>query len=121
MVISNNTPTDGLFPAPGHLRYNFYPRARPKSLGEQIVLRAKASVASQLNRGPLRLSPSHGTTDGARPFAYMPHKEQQMLRNAVLKEIGRELKHELEPDKDAPDRLRELVAQLEANAPPNDE
>ena len=47
----------------------------------------------------------------------MLNKEQQMLWNAALKEIGRGLKHELEPEKDAPDRLRKLIAQLEANAP----
>ena len=54
------------------------------------------------------------------PFAYMPNKEQQMLWNEALKEIGRGLKYELEPDKVAPDRLRKLIAQLEAKAPPKD-
>ena len=50
----------------------------------------------------------------------MPNKEQQMLWNAALKEIGRGLKHELEPQKDAPDRLRKLIGQLEPNAPPKE-
>ena len=51
----------------------------------------------------------------------MPNEEQQMLWNEALKEIGRGLKYELEPDKVAPDRLRKLIAQLEANVPPKDE
>jgi hypothetical protein len=50
----------------------------------------------------------------------MPHNEQQMLWEAALKEIGRGLKYELEPEKDAPDRLRKLIAQLEANPAPRD-
>jgi hypothetical protein len=40
-------------------------------------------------------------------------EEQQILRNAALKEIGRRLKGELQPEQDAPDRLRELIVQLE--------
>jgi hypothetical protein len=49
----------------------------------------------------------------------MPNNEQQMLWNEALKGIGRGLKYELEPETDAPDRLRELIARLEANASPN--
>jgi len=49
----------------------------------------------------------------------MQNKEQRMLWNAALKEIGRGLKYELEPETDAPDRLRKLIAQLEINASPN--
>lgn len=43
-----------------------------------------------------------------------------MLWNAALKEIGNRLKRELQPEQDWPDRLRELIAQLEANLPPED-
>jgi hypothetical protein len=39
--------------------------------------------------------------------------EQQILRNAALKEIGSRLKGELQPEQDTPDRLRELIVQLE--------
>jgi len=49
----------------------------------------------------------------------MQNKEQRMLWNAALKEIGRGLKYELEPETDAPDRLRKLIAQLEINASPD--
>jgi hypothetical protein len=48
-------------------------------------------------------------------------KEQQILWNAALKEIGSRLKRELQPEQDLPDRLRELIAQLEAHAPRKDE
>jgi hypothetical protein len=43
-----------------------------------------------------------------------------MLLNAALKEFASSLKRELKPEKDVPDRFRELIAQLEANSPPND-
>jgi hypothetical protein len=47
-------------------------------------------------------------------------QEQQLLWNAALKEIGGRLGRDLQPEQDAPDRLRELIAQLEANLPPKD-
>jgi hypothetical protein len=47
-------------------------------------------------------------------------KEQQMLRNAALKEFASNLKRELKPEQDVPDRLRELITQLESKLPPDD-
>jgi hypothetical protein len=47
-------------------------------------------------------------------------QEQQIFWNAALKQIGSTLKREWQPEQDAPDRLRELIAQLEAYAPPKD-
>lgn len=44
-------------------------------------------------------------------------KEQQRLWEAALKEIGSRLKRELPLEQELPDRLRELVAQLEARVP----
>jgi hypothetical protein len=41
------------------------------------------------------------------------NEEQRNLRNAALKEIGSRLKGELQPEQDTPDRLRELMVQLE--------
>jgi hypothetical protein len=48
-------------------------------------------------------------------FAYMTDdkKEQAMLLKAAVKEIGRRLKRDLEPDEQTPGRIRELLAQLE--------
>jgi hypothetical protein len=43
--------------------------------------------------------------------------EQQMLWDAALTELGRRLRRELEPNQDTPDRMRELLAQLEESAP----
>jgi hypothetical protein len=53
----------------------------------------------------------------------MPNEkqEQQMLWDAALREIGSRLKRELLPEQDVPDRLRQLIAQLEAHAPRKDE
>jgi hypothetical protein len=50
------------------------------------------------------------------------HKKKniRLLLNAALKEFASSLKRELKPEKDVPDRFRELIAQLEANSPPND-
>jgi hypothetical protein len=47
-------------------------------------------------------------------------KEQQTLWNAALKGIGNRLKRDLQPEQDLPDRLRELVAKLEADSPGKD-
>ena len=52
---------------------------------------------------------------------HMPNeKEQQILWTAALKEIGSTLKREIQPEQGMPDRLRELIAQIEANVK-NDE
>jgi hypothetical protein len=40
--------------------------------------------------------------------------EQARLWSAAIKEIGRRLKRELRPEEQTPDRLRDLIAQLEA-------
>jgi hypothetical protein len=45
-------------------------------------------------------------------------EEQAMLWRAALKEIGSRLKRDLQSDKDVPARLRELIAQIEANGAP---
>jgi hypothetical protein len=45
-------------------------------------------------------------------------KEQQLLWGAALKEIVGRLKHELPAEHDVPDRLRELIARLDAAAAP---
>jgi hypothetical protein len=50
----------------------------------------------------------------------MSDEEQQKLWKAALKEVGSRLKRELPPPQDVPDRLRELIAQLEAKSPPKD-
>jgi hypothetical protein len=42
-------------------------------------------------------------------------EERQVLWEAALKEIGRRLRRELQPKQ--PNRMRELIAQLEAHAP----
>jgi hypothetical protein len=47
----------------------------------------------------------------------MSDEEQQKLWNAALKQIGSTLKRELPPEQDVPDRLRELMAQLETKSP----
>jgi hypothetical protein len=44
-------------------------------------------------------------------------KEQKMFRHAALREFANKLKHELKPEEDVPDRLRELIAQLEVHEP----
>jgi hypothetical protein len=41
-------------------------------------------------------------------------KQQHTLWTAALKGIGNRLKRELEPEQDTPDRLRQLIAELEA-------
>jgi hypothetical protein len=43
------------------------------------------------------------------------NEEQAMLRRAAIKEIGARLKRELTPEEQTPERLRELLARLEAN------
>jgi hypothetical protein len=58
-------------------------------------------------------------------FTRMPNdglrkKEQQMLRNAAVKEFASKLKRELKPEEDLPDRLRELIAELDSKLPPDD-
>lgn len=92
---------------------------RPNLWVNRLIKGGEASVASRLNRG-LRMSFPLGNGQRYVPFTYMPNKEQQMLWNAALKEIGRGLKYELEPEKDSPGRPRKLIAQLEAQAPPKD-
>jgi hypothetical protein len=44
-------------------------------------------------------------------------KEQKMFRHAALREFANKLKRELKPEEDVPDRLRELIAQLEVDEP----
>jgi len=48
-------------------------------------------------------------------------KEQQTLRNAAMKEILRGLRRELPPEEVLPDRMRKLIAQLEAKSETNNE
>jgi len=48
-------------------------------------------------------------------------EERQVLWEAALKEIGRKLRRELEPKQEIPNRMRELIAQLEAHAPAKDD
>jgi hypothetical protein len=50
-------------------------------------------------------------------FAYMTDRndEQAMLWRAAIKEIGRRLQRELLPEEQTPERLRELLAQLDAS------
>ena len=43
--------------------------------------------------------------------------EQQMLLKAALKELGRRLGRDLRPEEAMPDRMRELLAQLDGSAP----
>jgi hypothetical protein len=43
-------------------------------------------------------------------------REQQVLTEAALKELGRRLRHELQPEGDTPDRMRELLDQLDGSA-----
>jgi hypothetical protein len=50
----------------------------------------------------------------------MSDEEQQKLWQSILKEVGKRLKRELSPEQDVPDRLRELIAQLEAKSAPKD-
>jgi hypothetical protein len=47
-------------------------------------------------------------------------QKQQILWIAALKQIGSALKREPQPQQVIPERLRELIAQLEANSPPKD-
>ena len=53
----------------------------------------------------------------------MPHdtKEQQMFRRAALRELASTLKRDLKPEEGLPERLRELVSQLEARERSKDE
>jgi hypothetical protein len=48
-------------------------------------------------------------------------EEQAMFWRAAIKEIGRRLKRELLPEEQTPDRIRELLAQLEASEASKDE
>lgn len=43
-------------------------------------------------------------------------EERRVLWEAALKEIGRRLRRELQPKQEIPNRMRELIAQLEAHA-----
>lgn len=44
--------------------------------------------------------------------------EQARLRRAALQGIVSRLKRDIQPDKDAPDRVRELIDQIEATGTP---
>ena len=44
-----------------------------------------------------------------------------MLLNSAFKEFASSLTRELKPEKDVPDRFRELIAKLEANSPPSED
>ena len=49
-------------------------------------------------------------------------KEQQLLWEAAVRAIGRALKHELECEpQNVPERMRELIAELEAKGKPERE
>jgi hypothetical protein len=49
-------------------------------------------------------------------------KEQQLLWEAAVRAIARALKHELECEQqNVPDRMRELIAELEAKGNPESE
>jgi hypothetical protein len=45
-------------------------------------------------------------------------KEQQLLWKAAVEAIGKRLNRELQPEEQVPDRLRELLVQIEANGKP---